>query len=97
MFQQNRFTLILTLIGIVCSAHLGFAATIPLTQFINPSPINLLSANITTVGAQINTRLTIKTTLLDIVVEGTDCMMNAIIARGNRARDNSQFTIYKTH
>lgn len=45
MFQQKGFMLILTLIGVICSARLGFAATIPLAQPINPSPIDRPSVN----------------------------------------------------
>lgn len=72
--------LILTLIGVICSAHLGSAVTIPLAQTINSSPIDPMLTNITTVGAHIDSRFSITTTFLDTAIDENDCLMNVIIA-----------------
>lgn len=80
MFPQMGSVLILTLIGVICSARLVSAATIPLAQTIDPSPIDPLLTSITTVGAHIDSRFSITTTFLDIAIDENDCLMNVIIA-----------------
>lgn len=82
MFQQKGFMRTIALIGVTYSPRLGSTTTIPLAQSINSSPIDSLSANITTVGANIDSRFHIETNFLNILVNQNDCLMNVVIAMG---------------
>ena len=82
MIQPNRFMHIIALSSVICSAGLGFSATIPLAQSINSSPIDLFSANITSLGARMDPRFTIASDFSDRPIDQNDCLMNAIIAMG---------------
>ena len=70
------------LCSIICSAGLGFSATIPSAQSINSSPIDLLSANTTSLGVHIDPRFTISSEFSDEPIDQNDCLINAIIIMG---------------
>ncbi|CAF9939179.1 MAG: hypothetical protein ALECFALPRED_008009 [Alectoria fallacina] len=80
--QQKRFMHIIDLICVICLARLGFTATVPLAQSIDSSPVDPLSANIPSVGANIDSRFHIEFHVGDILVNENDCLMNLIIAMG---------------
>ena len=80
--QQKRFMPIIDLICVICLARLGFTATVPLAQSIDSSPVDPLSANITSVAANIDSRFHIESYVEDILVNENDCLMNVIITMG---------------
>lgn len=82
MIRPKGFMHITALFSIICSAGLGFSATIPSAQSINSSPIDLFSANTTSPGARIDPRFTISSDFSDAPIDQNDCLMNAIILMG---------------
>ena len=81
---MNSFS-ILIFIGVIFLAHLGLTATLPPVQSISSSPINLLSANITNFGADIDPRFQIRSSRTENV------RMNENDFFGERYRCNGNF------
>ena len=82
MIRPKGFMHITALFSIICSAGLGFSATIPSAQSINSSPIDLVSANTTSLGAQIDPRFTISSDFSDEPIVQNDCLIIAITMMG---------------
>ena len=81
MLQQQWRKRLIFLLSVFSYTRLSFTATIPPIQSIDLSANDVLSANITTVGA-IDPHFRVMTNFQDVDVNEDDCVMNVIIAMG---------------